>query len=169
MSETDEKRLVQDIENAFTNSSYPGDDNLVYDNTTKYWDVYKTKQDFLGKHWKDLSIDTINNHRDDLPAFTIEAFCFYLPAFLIASISYPIALIDVLPDNLISNLAPHEDSNYPNENLSTLVEILTSQQKKLVMDFLLWYRDKYVLEELRRFHQNLERAIRFWADLTSGI
>jgi hypothetical protein len=101
MNEINEKNLIKDVENAFSDTQYPRDDNLVFDNNNNYSDVIETKQDFLGKHWKNLSIDIINHHRDDLPVLTPEAFCFYLPAFLIASISYPIQIIDVLPNNLI--------------------------------------------------------------------
>jgi len=39
MSEINSNQLLQDIEDAFSNVEYPGDDNLVYDNSDTYPDV----------------------------------------------------------------------------------------------------------------------------------
>lgn len=159
MSGLTDSQLLQEIEDAFSNTSYPGDDNLVYDNTDLYADVADTKTDFLGRHWKELSIDTINRHRDDLPFFTPEAFHFYLPAFLIASISYPIALIDVLPENLISCLVPRDETEGPSAELAAVVDLLTPRQKSVVLDF---------IERCSRTDADL-KAIRFWEALTRSL
>src|SRR5579859_2030598 len=146
MTEIADKKLLEEIERAFSNSQYPGDDNLVYDNSANAWpDVVITKADLRGKHWKDLTIETINYHRDDLPALTPTAFCFYLPAFLIACISYS-DTVDVLPENLIYSLS----KDYGNEQTTTwhraIIEALSPEQKGVLVKFLEWLsEDAYYL------------------------
>ncbi|MEP7285703.1 MAG: DUF6714 family protein [Chloroflexota bacterium] len=168
MSEMTDKKLLQDIEDAFSNLAYPGDDNIVYDNHDADPDVIDTRTDFRGKHWKELSIDIINDHRDDLSYLTSEAFCFYLPAFLIASISYPTELIDVLPDNLISRLTPRVEIPTSNAKFMAIVDILSPQQRKVVAAFLQWYTNSIFPEEIRVFDINLTKATKFWKDITQA-
>jgi hypothetical protein len=178
MPQVNHTQLLQDIERAFSNVRYPGDENLVYDNTEKYGDVWQTKEAFRGKHWKALSIDILNRHRDNLPVFTAQGFCFYLPAWLSASVSYPLDLIDVLPENLIFNLTPRHESVEADDKLKTIVSILTAQQKRVVIDFLAWYSHIYILDrpdlpedlkDLKRFHARLDRATTFWTSIALSL
>jgi hypothetical protein len=169
MSQISTVKLLQGIENVFSNLEYPGDENLVYDNSDKYVDVAETKVNFCGKHWRELSIDTINYHRDDLPFFTPEAFCFYLPAFLIASVSFPIEVIDVLPDNLMLVLTPDRENHETDAKLTTIVNRLTPQQKMVILDFLEWFTNKYVPDEIKFLDPISERATKFWKEITRSL
>lgn len=76
---------MQRIRAAFADSIYPGDDNLV---TGSEWGTDDWPASFYrGKHWQELSNGEIQASYDSLPFLTIVAFQFYLPAFLIASLS----------------------------------------------------------------------------------
>ena len=55
MTAIDDTKRLQDIEAAFSDGVYPGDDNVVYDNSDTYCDVAELKADCHGKHWKELS------------------------------------------------------------------------------------------------------------------
>jgi hypothetical protein len=84
MGEEGYQTLIQEIENAFADVTYPGDDKLV--KSLEYYDNLKVVIDFKGKHWKEISQESLLKHRFDLSRFTPEAFRFYLPAYLIGSL-----------------------------------------------------------------------------------
>ena len=75
-----EDEIKKQVEQAFADVPYPGDENLVPDPNSH--DMAEVHRDFRGKHWKDLSIATVCYHHDDLALFTHEGCRFYLPAFI---------------------------------------------------------------------------------------
>jgi|SRR5579884_972904 len=82
------QELAKQIYDAFVNSSYPGDELIVpkvqYDDETQI-----TEAAFLGKGWQ--VIDPTGEDFDypcNLFFLTEEAFRYYLPAFLIASLDF---------------------------------------------------------------------------------
>jgi hypothetical protein len=58
-----------------------------------------------GKHWKELTIDFIVQHREEIECVTADGFRFYLPAFMLAVLLHWDE-VDTLPLNLISALTP---------------------------------------------------------------
>jgi hypothetical protein len=178
MDQINESPLVQKIENAFPNSAYPGDDNLVHADSVTYPEAIEIKRKFHNKHWRDLTLETIRNGYLELSWFTPDAFCFYLPGFLIAAITYPIEIIDVFPSSIIFALAPDEDSEWHNNKLTAIVNCLDMQQRRMVVDFLDWYTHKFVLDvpgypedlkDLKRYHGSLYRAMNFWKNIVSSV
>ncbi|MGB7520529.1 MAG: DUF6714 family protein, partial [Spirulinaceae cyanobacterium] len=98
-----EAAILEKIENNFGDSLYPGDDNIVYDNSGRCLECLDIEQAFQGKHWKDVPSETIIYQNSALTFFSVEAFRFYLPAYLCVAIEhyYP---SDVIPDYIVSNL-----------------------------------------------------------------
>jgi hypothetical protein len=84
MSQEREEKLIQEIEKAFLHTTYPGDDYLAYALTRA--DYWKLMNDFKGNHWKKIPPEILVKHVYDLPLFSPEAFRFYLPAYLLASL-----------------------------------------------------------------------------------
>ncbi len=169
MPDSSQQDLAQRIEAAFQDGHYPGDDYLVYDNSQTYLDVVETKQDFLGKHWKDLSIDVINRNRNNSRFFTPQAFYFYLPAFLIASVLYPIDVVDVLPENLMLTLMPSAEIPELNDWLTAVLQMLTIEQKRVIMEFVTWDDNTYTGEELKHLDLISTRAVRFWTQIIQSL
>jgi hypothetical protein len=74
--------LLTKISNSFQTLNYPGDENIVYDNSNEHLECFGLKQKFRGKHWNDIADETLNYEKDALCFFTPAAFRFYLPAYL---------------------------------------------------------------------------------------
>ena len=83
----DKQALTQAICHAFSAGSYPGDTNLVYNNSDEHWDCKATREAFKGKQWQELDNDFIFNERDRIFFLSKEGFRYYLPAFLIALVN----------------------------------------------------------------------------------
>ncbi len=100
---------------------------------------------FKGKHWREVSLETLISNRDHLSFFTPEAFRFYLPAFLIALLTHPNPLdLDVLNENTVSNLSPNYDWGIDQfkEIFEPRVAVLDAAQKKAIKWFIEWYVDR---------------------------
>ena len=82
-----ERQALADLINeAFSQASYPGDSMLVVNQSGKHPDYQAVYKAFKGKHWRDISIDTLRYHYDDFFLMTSEAYRFYLPAYMRATI-----------------------------------------------------------------------------------
>ena len=81
--ERDATALVAKIEEAFAAASRPRPDQLV---TSRQPDAEEVRRDFGKVHWRDLSEEVLMHHRASLVFLTPEAFRFYLPAYLRASL-----------------------------------------------------------------------------------
>ena len=87
--ETELQALKQLIHSAFAEVPYPGDSNLR--NSSEGQEPFLLEQEFQGKDdWRTLSPDFIDQSPDGfstaLSFFSIAAFRFYLPAYLLADL-----------------------------------------------------------------------------------
>ena len=93
------------IAGAFDFTPYPGDENLVTDQSGYNPEASEIEGAFRGKDWKDISVETILKLKAALPLFTPAAFRYYLPAYMIACVdSY--YDVDVALDSVFFNLTP---------------------------------------------------------------
>lgn len=75
--------LVTQIREAFGHRPYPGADNLV---TPGDYEGIDVRRDFKGRRWEDVPPAIIDYTYNNLHSFTAEAFCYYLPAYLVYSL-----------------------------------------------------------------------------------
>src|SRR4051794_33677193 len=71
---------------AFAATPYPGDKNLVTDQSGYDPEYREVLRAFKGKGWKDISVEMVRKYKDALPLFTPAAFRYYLPAYMIACV-----------------------------------------------------------------------------------
>lgn len=154
-SETDRAQLVQQIEDAFSDVEYPGDERIVI--TTEYFDNLKVLLDFKGKHWKEITTEMILQHRFDLSRFTPEAFRFYLPAYLISSLIAEDRGEIII--HVVWNLDPQEEQGNFRDEFLARVEGLSSKQKTAIKAFINFFveRQTHLLPDDKRMQQ-------FWED-----
>jgi len=74
------------IRKAFARTPYPGDGKLVVARAGEDPECDQIAESFRGKTWKDLPAGLIRSYADSLPLFTAEAFRYYLPAYMLASL-----------------------------------------------------------------------------------
>jgi hypothetical protein len=149
--------LAKEIESAFQDVTYPGDDNLVYDNSGRYWDVREAAQAFKSQHWKTIPLKVIVSNRDHLPFLTPAAFHFFLPAFLLASLLHPVEA-DTLNDNLIYLLTPPDETDRRKNWLLSIANKSSSEQKAVIIAFMKFKME----EEPAMYEDDAKVAIEFW-------
>jgi len=104
-AETDVNQLLQELDAAFGELPIPTDDNIVYDNTGYHLECNEIRRRFRSRHWRDFDLAELVEHVDALSFFTPEAFRFYLPAFVRASIQDYLGS-DQIPQRVLWALAP---------------------------------------------------------------
>jgi len=93
--------VIAQIEAAFQETPLPGDG---YDDITvvKYWDEGIVDY-FRGTSWRGHHVQDLRNHGCALSYFTDNAFRYWLPAFMIAELEYPVEA-DVIAEVIASGL-----------------------------------------------------------------
>jgi len=95
------------LQSAFT-QEYPGDDQLVYDNSGYHLECNEVLAAFRGKHWREVPFETLRYESAALSFMTPAAYRYYLPAYLLACI-LDYAEADMIPDTVVFSLIPPTD------------------------------------------------------------
>jgi hypothetical protein len=89
VSESAATDALRAIEHAFAPMQYPGDDNIVYDNSRHNLACASVWDKVSGLHWKDLRVEQIRDTGEDLLFMSPEGLRFFLPAYLRAVLLFP--------------------------------------------------------------------------------
>ena len=151
------KAIVALIESAFSFSIYPGDSNLGESHQEQ--DNIEIIDCFKGKHWRDVSPENVRAQSFNLYFFTPDAFRFFLPAFMRATLLHS-EETDIAWGFTFGCLVPPEE--YVAEAMRTFmtrVEGFTPAQRNAVKA----YVDLYVQIETSYPDPRRECAAAFWA------
>jgi hypothetical protein len=113
---------------------------------------------FAGKHWKELSSDFMDTHARTIRSFTPEAFHFYLPAYLIASLDNPES---EAADYLLTMLKPPElwEETAVKSEFAHRIGVLTEEQTQAIRSFIHFLKDEYS----ENFHNDwMQWMLDFW-------
>lgn len=144
MEQSRQRALQQEIEAAFADVSYPGDDRIAYSNID--WDGAQLAATFKGKHWKELTPHDLHWH--EMTFLSREGLQFYLPAYLLASLEgYDGTLYEDIRPFTVYGLTL-VDENTPQGHIlreSQLKDfsIFTPVQKRAIRSFLEYARDEW--------------------------
>ena len=156
----EEERLVQEIENAFSDTSYPSDNTIVplYNNEPHCAECAELAETFRDKTWKSVPIKTLAGWRGSLSLFTNEAFQYYLPAFLQAALLHT-AETDTLWENIFYILTPPEENTGSKmERFLQRISGFTNKQKDVLKRYMRLYLE---IETSYEVHGKT-RVIEFW-------
>ncbi|HYO71913.1 MAG TPA: DUF6714 family protein [Archangium sp.] len=136
--------LWRQIESAFAEVIYPGDDRIAYSNVDR--DGASLAAAFRGKHWKELTPHELHHH--EMTFLSREGLQFYLPAYLLASMEgYDGTLYeDIRPFTVYGLTLPDEDTprnRQLRESRLRDFEIFTPAQKRVIRSFLEHARDEW--------------------------
>jgi hypothetical protein len=142
--------VLEKLTSSFQTLPYPGDINLVYDNTGNHLECVEIQQAFAGKHWSELSQETLVRENSALSFLTPEAFRFYLPAYL-SIVVREFEKTDILPEATVQYLTLPVEA----DDLNKLSYV---QQESNELQFEL---SQFLIEELsrsnRKVHNFMER------------
>ncbi len=154
LTEIAQRELAQQVEMAFSDVPYPGDDNIVTHPNTSLASHLPAL--LTGKHWKDVPLEFIIQENLSLPLFTPAGFRFYLPAFLRATLLYP-DQVDILPSNIFSSLTP-PDEEINLQNFLNRVNGFTREQTETLKAFV----RLYIVIEHSYSDDRHDKASHFW-------
>ncbi len=122
--------LYRQIEDAFSFVKYPATDRI----SVETYDDEGTADHFCNTSWQDHELEETSVLCSCLWYFTPKAFCYFLPAFMLASLRSPVFMTECW-GNILAQLVPtpsSSDSTRPKEILSRL----SHDQRILVLQFL---------------------------------
>lgn len=111
-------------------------------------------QFFAGKSWRTLGGHALflNGQADAL--FTVKAYCYLLPAYLLAAIREPREL-DVCVEHLAYRFGPKPDDPWGNERLSQILRELTPDERAVLRAYF-----QFTLTQEDDWDGFVERALR---------
>jgi hypothetical protein len=152
----DSRRIRREIELAFVNASYPGDDQLVYD--ASYPDVAETRDAFKGRDWRDLDVSFLRRNAEALSFLTPEGLRYYLPAFMIASMLEP-KRADAIPLFVCLSLTPPQTGESDLADFKRRMAIFDSAERSAIRAFLSYAREHLGADEAKHaLHRYWEQA-----------
>lgn len=155
------EELQRCVEEAFADSSYPGDDNIA--TNPECCDECRDTDDFFrGRHWRELadSGEKLQFGWGGLSFLTPEAWRFYIPAYLLVSLRAG-EYAEEAAWSALSALSPSRDGSlvdYFNERASGFTR---TQQKCLAAYCAAFY-------ELEPDDETYQAAAAFWKDRATG-
>jgi hypothetical protein len=153
------REIAGEVEDAFANVPYPGDERLVRSPT--YWENEEILEAFRGKHWRDISVKVLFEHRYSLGALSPEAYRFYLPSYLVAGLIHSDET-DTLWQNVFYSLTPPESEGDSMDWFLARIGPLDARQKAAVRRYVeLYVQIEHTYPDLDR-----DRALAFWRRIT---
>ena len=139
--------LIKEIQEAFKDRKRPSTANLC-----RTGDDEGVSEHFYGTKWQEHDAECLRNHSVALTFFNPEAFCYYLPAFLIESLKNK-DLGSWVPDALCP---PKNDPT--RTSYSNWWSMLSLKQKRVIIAYLRSFDNEYSLA-YEAAADALERAI----------
>jgi hypothetical protein len=129
--------LKQIIEEAFAEVPYPGDNNIT---RCPYHcsECRRIAEYFKGKQWTGYEIEELRNNNVALSLFTPEAFQYFLPAFMLASVDF-YEKGDIIPDAIRFHF---EYSQEAKGHFVVRMSKFSPAQRKAIIDYLVHMETK---------------------------
>lgn len=134
------EEVAEQIEKAFREEQYPGDNHLTQGSTMEAAEV----NGFLrGRRWQDLGVGELARNHASLFFMTPEAIRYYIAGFLIASVLH-YGDSDQIPSSLLFLLSPFamNDAHYQSR-FRERFELLSNPEKSAIRAFLEYLRDTH--------------------------
>jgi hypothetical protein len=125
-------QFVKDLLIIFPDESPPPSNDIVYDNSEEHLECVEIRQSFAFKRWTSLSTPFLRWHADSIFFFTANAFAYYLPAYMRASIT-DYENSDIVTHNLLGALT--RPSKEPIATFQMRVAIFNAGQKRLIKTY----------------------------------
>jgi hypothetical protein len=151
VNSTRKSTLKREIEQAFAEVPYPGDDRIVEACIIDGQDLndpdrQELADDLRGKHWRHVDLETLLRHDSSLPYLTTAGLHFFLPAYLLGALE--IGSRDDAAGNLLYLLVIELDCREPAPGTPDLraqwlsrYGKLSVNQREAVKHFLEYVRD----------------------------
>jgi hypothetical protein len=137
------ENLIGQIEAAFATRPYPGDENITccsYDKKNggdfngPCSECVEMAEYFRGKSWRELTAAELFQEGQCDALFTVAAYCYFLPAFLIAAIREP-EEADVCVDKLAYRFGPKDGDDWGTSRAAAIVAQLGAEERDATLTY----------------------------------
>ena len=134
-------RFVEAVRQAFAWRRRPGKGDITHCSYDKKYggqydgpclECVQMARFFAGKHWSELTARALKRDGDATALFTVEAYCFLLPAYLIAAVTEPETL-DTALDGLTYHFGPRPDDEWGQERLRAILAELRDEELAVLL------------------------------------
>jgi hypothetical protein len=156
--------LIARISNAFAGRRPPADGivtRCAFDRANggsmggPCWECEEMQSFFAGRPWQGLGGTELRRWGDNDALFTVSAYCYVLPAYLVAAIREPVEL-DVCVDHLAYRFGPEPGVTWRDERLTQTLGELTPEERAATRA----YFEFALTQERDDFGGYSERALR---------
>src|SRR5579872_653306 len=134
--------LIRQITKAFSDIPYPGDESILSPGIRTFDDeVLVTRRDYIGKDWRQLSLEFVRQHHNNMIFLSSKAFRCFLPAYLIATLELDWS--EPVKQTLVHLLTPPPYGLYDRDDFATDISLLTEKQREILADYFhyLWQEE----------------------------
>jgi len=125
--------LINKIESAFKNTPKPT--GILSRNSSNG----SPANYFSGRSWKGHKTADLRQHLDAFYEFEPEAFCYYLPAFMLADITDPIDA-DIIGEAIVWFFTPRENERLiDKEYINNRIALFSQQELAAIEAFITWF------------------------------
>ena len=135
MSPRDHASVLGQIEEAFGDLPYPGDDHLIAPSSLQTAEGQRLYNDWKGRDWRSLSLQELRHHAESIFFLTPEAFRYYLPAYLSASVRDSEG-VDIIPETLAFALTPPAGDDPVASKKQARIAAFDDRQRRAIAAFL---------------------------------
>jgi len=155
---------------AFKTTLYPGDEDLVADQSDYDPECMEIMSAFKGKDWTDVSVEMLRKYKEALPLFTPAAFRYYLPAYMSGCVDAYYD-VDVALDSVLFNLTPPKSrSGWEWDFFWVRAQQFSEQERDAIRSFLelmaQYERADWAVEGMEPPGDRVGPALNFWRELT---
>lgn len=142
--------MVARIESAFGNEPVPPPDDVLAAGYRTSIDAEEMLLAFRGKHWRQLSTESLFYHREMIRTFSATGYRAYIAAFMRASLEDGQYAPD-LRSYTVSSFQPLEDTPRRHDESREQLSLLTEAQRATIAEYLRYLADEYNFEDAARF------------------
>lgn len=126
------------IERAWQHSTPPARNRI----STPTYDDEGVAAYFQGRSWQGHDVESLRYHSVGLSFFTAEAFCYYLPAYMLAVLA-DVQAADVIYDGILFHLSPRQLGRTWADSYRARIAGFSDDQKQAIAAYLAWCRARY--------------------------
>jgi hypothetical protein len=150
--------VIQSIKAAFEDVGVPRSEEVLADSMRGSDDAVEMLNALSGKHWSELSIQTLFYHREMIQALSAIGYRAYLPAFLVKSLDDDARHAADLYDAALYSIMPVSEDRRHIELAENRTSLLDAKQRMAISDYLRYVGGLYDDKEARS-------ALREWESL----
>jgi hypothetical protein len=164
--------LLSSISGAFAARRHPGGGNITRCTLDRRfggaldgpcWECEAMEEYFGARAWTEISGRELRRNGDNDSLFTVPAYCYFLPAYLVASVQEPENL-DICVEHLEYRFGPKAEDAFAMARLSEIKSELAGTERAVLLSYF-----RFVLKRDGNFEGYCDRAVRNLSECANAL